>query len=90
MQTMRTMTAAALFLGLAAGTQAATLRTTTSLTAPVVRLSDLFDGAGTNADRVLGPGPAPGDSRAVRRRLAADVQRRPCGAGQARPHAAER
>jgi len=60
MQTMRTMTAAALFLGLAAGTQAATLRTTTSLTAPVVRLSDLFDGAGTNADRVLGPGPAPG------------------------------
>lgn len=41
-------------------TQAATLRTATTLHAPTVRLSDLFDDAGTNADRVLGPGPGPG------------------------------
>jgi len=39
---------------------AATLRTMTTLHAPVVRLSDLFDDAGPNADRVLGPGPGPG------------------------------
>ncbi len=39
---------------------AATLRSTTTLAAPVVRLSDLFDDAGPRADRVLGPGPAPG------------------------------
>ena len=39
---------------------AATLRLATTLAAPVVRLSDLFDDAGPRADRVLGPGPAPG------------------------------
>lgn len=39
---------------------AATLRGTTTLAAPVVRLSDLFDDAGPRADRVLGPAPAPG------------------------------
>lgn len=39
---------------------AATLRLATTLEAPVVRLSDLFDDAGPRADRVLGPGPAPG------------------------------
>jgi flagellar basal body P-ring formation protein FlgA len=39
---------------------AATLRTMTMLHAPVVRLSDLFDDAGANADRVLGPGPGAG------------------------------
>jgi flagella basal body P-ring formation protein FlgA len=43
-----------------ATTDAATLRTMTTLHAPVVRLSDLFDDAGSNADRVLGPGPGPG------------------------------
>ena len=32
----------------------------TTLHAPVVRLSDLFDDAGANADRVLGPGPGAG------------------------------
>jgi len=37
--------------------EAATLRPFTSLTGPVVVLSDLFDGAG---DRPLGPAPAPG------------------------------
>lgn len=40
--------------------QAATLRTAATLAAPVVRLSDLFDEAGSNAARVLGPAPAPG------------------------------
>ena len=39
---------------------AATLRPMTTLHGPVVRVSDLFDDAGKNADRVLGPGPAPG------------------------------
>ena len=45
---------------LASTTQAATLRTMTTLHAPTVRLSDLFDDAGANADRVLGPGPGAG------------------------------
>jgi flagella basal body P-ring formation protein FlgA len=44
----------------AANAEAATLRSTTTLHASVVRLSDLFDGAGANADRVLGPGPGAG------------------------------
>jgi len=39
---------------------AATLRPMGTLSAPVVLLSDLFDDAGENAARVLGPGPAPG------------------------------
>lgn len=43
-----------------ASAEAATLRTMTTLHAPTVRLSDLFDGAGSNADRVLGPGPGAG------------------------------
>src|SRR5215213_2316504 len=42
------------------GADAATLRNMTTLHAAVVRLSDLFDNAGSNADRVLGPGPGPG------------------------------
>ena len=57
---MRPLTLAAVVLCLGTGAEAATLRTATSLAAPVVRLSDLFDDAGTNADRVLGPGPGPG------------------------------
>lgn len=40
---------------------AASLRGMTTLHGPVVYLHDLFDDAGPNADRVLGPGPAPGD-----------------------------
>jgi flagella basal body P-ring formation protein FlgA len=40
--------------------EAATLRTMTTLHGPHVKLSDLFDDAGANADRVLGPGPVPG------------------------------
>lgn len=39
---------------------AATLRPLTTLAAPVVRLSDLFDDAGAEAQRVLGTAPAPG------------------------------
>jgi flagellar basal body P-ring formation protein FlgA len=39
---------------------AATLRTMTTLHSPQVKLSDLFNEAGANATRVLGPGPAPG------------------------------
>ena len=42
---------------------AATLRTTTSLSAPVVLVSDLFDEAGIAASRVLGPAPPLGDHR---------------------------
>jgi len=46
---------------LAIGTaQAAELRPIVTLTGPHVHLRDLFDDAGPNADRVLGPGPAPG------------------------------
>jgi flagella basal body P-ring formation protein FlgA len=40
--------------------QAATLRSMTTLHGPKVYLKDLFDDAGSNADRVLGPGPDPG------------------------------
>ncbi|MSP01800.1 MAG: flagellar basal body P-ring formation protein FlgA [Acetobacteraceae bacterium] len=39
---------------------AATLRTVVSLQGPQVHLRDLFDDAGINAARVLGPGPGPG------------------------------
>ncbi|HEY0421995.1 MAG TPA: flagellar basal body P-ring formation chaperone FlgA [Rhodopila sp.] len=40
--------------------QAAVLRGMTTLHGPDVCLKDLFDDAGNNADRVLGPGPEPG------------------------------
>jgi len=40
--------------------QAAALRSMTTLHGPNVLLRDLFDDAGPNADRVLGPGPEPG------------------------------
>jgi flagella basal body P-ring formation protein FlgA len=45
---------------LASPTFAASLRPLTTLAAPVVRLSDLFDDAGPDAARVLGTAPAPG------------------------------
>lgn len=49
------------FAALAASpAQPATLRPSTTLTAPVVRLSDLFDDAGERASAVLGPAPPPG------------------------------
>ena len=41
-------------------TELARLRPEVTLDAGVVRLSDLFDAAGPQADRVLGPAPAPG------------------------------
>jgi flagella basal body P-ring formation protein FlgA len=41
--------------------QAATLRSLTTLHGPTVYLKDLFDDAGVNANRALGPGPNPGD-----------------------------
>jgi flagellar basal body P-ring formation protein FlgA len=56
---MRTLT---LVLGLlvCGQTQAASLRSMTTLHGPTVYLRDLFDDAGVGADRVLGPGPEPG------------------------------
>ncbi len=44
----------------AAPAGAATLKPFSELTAPVVRLSDLFDGLHPGEDRPLGPAPAPG------------------------------
>lgn len=44
----------------AAPAQAATLRSLTTLHGPTVYLRDLFDDAGENANRALGPGPDPG------------------------------
>jgi flagella basal body P-ring formation protein FlgA len=49
-----------LSLCLVAPAQGATLKTMTTLGGPAVYLRDLFDDAGTNADRLLGPGPGPG------------------------------
>jgi flagella basal body P-ring formation protein FlgA len=46
---------------LGSGAHAASLRTVTALHGPLVLLRDLFDDAGPNAGRVLGPGPGPGD-----------------------------
>jgi flagella basal body P-ring formation protein FlgA len=45
----------------AASAQAASLRTATALHSQYVYLRDLFDDAGRNADRLLGPGPGPGE-----------------------------
>jgi len=53
------LSALALCLG-ALNAEAATLRPMTTLRTSIVRLSDLFDNAGANADRVLGPGPGAG------------------------------
>ncbi|HBK04433.1 MAG TPA: flagella basal body P-ring formation protein FlgA [Acetobacteraceae bacterium] len=43
-----------------ANAQAASLRSMTTLHGPNVYVRDLFDDAGPNADRMLGPGPEPG------------------------------
>lgn len=58
------VTAAALAATLAQA-DAATLRPMTVLSSSVVRLSDLFDDAGAQAARALGPAPAPGQSITV-------------------------
>jgi flagella basal body P-ring formation protein FlgA len=47
-------------LALPGPARAASLREVSTLAAPVVRLSDLFDDAGPSASRVLGTAPAPG------------------------------
>ena len=58
---MRTLSLVALTLCLGTeGTQAATLRPMTTLHSSTVKLSDLFDDAGTNANKALGPGPGVG------------------------------
>ena len=49
-----------LMLGIPAVCQSAALRGVTTLHGPHVYLRDLFDDAGDNAGRVLGPGPGPG------------------------------
>jgi flagella basal body P-ring formation protein FlgA len=54
---------------------AATLRPMTTLDAPVVKLSDLFDDAGPLASRVLGPAPAPGERIVVQARQLAAIAR---------------
>ena len=51
---------AAAIVAMPVQTEAATLRTATTLHASTVRLSDLFNNAGERADIVLGPGPAAG------------------------------
>ncbi|MBN8892988.1 MAG: flagella basal body P-ring formation protein FlgA [Rhodospirillales bacterium 70-18] len=53
----------------------ATLRPITTLSAGVVRLSDLFDDAGPEAQRVLGPAPAPGARIVVESRQLAAIAR---------------
>jgi flagella basal body P-ring formation protein FlgA len=53
----------------------ATLRPMTTLTAGVVRLSDLFDDAGPDAARVLGPAPSPGARIVVESRQLAAIAR---------------
>ncbi len=55
--------------------QAATLRDTTTLQQPHVRLADLFDDAGPGGSRVLGPGPAPGGRIVVEAAQAAAIAR---------------
>ena len=59
----------------AAPAAAATLRPFTTLAAPVVRLRDLFAGAGHEANRVLGPAPAPGSRISVGARQLAAIAR---------------
>ncbi|MEO9190338.1 MAG: flagellar basal body P-ring formation chaperone FlgA [Acetobacteraceae bacterium] len=54
---------------------AATLKPLSTLHSSVVRLSDLFADAGRNADRVLGPGPAPGARIVVEARQLAAIAR---------------
>ena len=55
--------------------RAATLRPLTTLHAPVVLLSDLFDDAGPLAARVLGPAPGPGGRIVVEARQLAAIAR---------------
>jgi flagella basal body P-ring formation protein FlgA len=54
---------------------AATLRPQTTLSGPVIRLTDLFDDAGTERDRILGPAPAPGGRIVVEARQLGAIAR---------------
>jgi flagella basal body P-ring formation protein FlgA len=54
------LAAVVLIAGWATSGMAAELRPMAVLSGPHVHLRDLFDDAGPNADRVLGPGPGPG------------------------------
>lgn len=54
---------------------AATLRDSTTLVQPHVRVSDLFDDAGPAAARILGPAPAPGGRIVVESAQAAAIAR---------------
>ncbi len=60
---------------LALPANAATLKPLSTLHAATVKLSDLFADAGRNADRVLGPGPAPGTRIVVESRQLAAIAR---------------
>ena len=60
---------------LASTADAASLRPLTTLGAPVVRLSDLFDDAGPEATRVLGTAPAPGSRIVVQAAQLAAIAR---------------
>jgi flagellar basal body P-ring formation protein FlgA len=55
---------------------AASVKPVTTLHAQVVRLSDLFADAGTEANRVLGPGPSPGGRIVVEAEQLAYIARR--------------
>jgi flagellar basal body P-ring formation protein FlgA len=72
---------------LIAPAEAASLRPATTLHGPRVYLRDLFDDAGVNAERLLGPGPGPGGRIVVEaRQLRAianqfDVDWRPASSG---------
>jgi flagellar basal body P-ring formation protein FlgA len=72
---------------LIAPARAAELRTSTTLHGPQVFLRDLFEDAGVNANRVLGPGPGPGGRIVVEARqlkaiaIQYDVDWRPVSSG---------
>jgi flagella basal body P-ring formation protein FlgA len=72
---MRQILSALLLASVALPATAATLRTQVTLSASEVRLSDLFDEAGAEALRVLGPGPAPGGRIVVEARQLAAIAR---------------
>lgn len=72
---MRHVTFAFGLLVAGAPAYAATLRDTTTLQQPHVRLADLFDDVGAVGSRVLGPGPAPGGRIVVEAAQAAAIAR---------------
>jgi len=72
---------------LIAPVRAAELKTSTTLHGPQVYLRDLFEDAGVNANRILGPGPGPGGRIVVEARqlkaiaIQYDVDWRPVSSG---------